>query len=150
MILVLFKQGFKQDVPLWDRMHEGASGISQCTRPWRIRVPGISQFTAHHTKIILWRELFRFDTLQNQNLQSRFWRGRWRTKHCRKSIHGFVGHVHNNPCDVIIIPVSPNLHKIWTQICVNGQYFDVSFINHASIIFNEINDVWNTNCSQLC
>ena len=90
---------------LWDRRHEGATRVSQCTRrvapsaltyprgPW---VPPISQCTIHHALIRLWHELFGFDTLRSRNLQAKFRSGRWRIMHCRKSMHGFVGHVHSN------------------------------------------------------
>ena len=90
---------------LWDRRHEGATRIRQCTRRYAPRaltdprgpfVPPISQCTIHHASIRLWHDLFGFDTLRSQNLQAKFRRGRWRIMHCRKSMHGFVGHVHSN------------------------------------------------------
>ena len=31
-------------------------------------------------------------------------------------------------CDVIMIPVSLNLHKIWTQICLNGKSYEKSVL----------------------
>ena len=41
--------------------------------------------------------------------------------------------------DVIMIPVSLNLHKIWTQILINWKSFGlVRFVNCASIDFDEI------------
>ena len=87
---VLFNDWRMMYRALCDRRPEGATRISQCTRrvaPSPLTYPSWPW---------LWHDLFGFDTIRSRNLQAKLRSGRWRNMHCRKYMHGFVGHVHGN------------------------------------------------------
>ena len=86
-VTAIFKDLSMTHRTLWDQRHEDQSvheaHSAECT--------DVSEWPLSASD--LWHELYGFDTLRSRNLLAKFWSGRWRIMHCRKSMHGFVGHV---------------------------------------------------------
>ena len=75
------------------RNHDIFKDLGMCTVHCEI---GGTKGPRKSVSAILWHELIGFDTLRSRNLQAKFQCGRWWIVHCRKSMHGLVGHVHSN------------------------------------------------------
>ena len=88
-------QGFNHDVPsLWDRRHEGATRSAECTdaSEWPLSA---SDLTMHGTSCLT-PFMTCINSLRSRNLEANFRSGRWRIVNCRKSMHGFASHMHDN------------------------------------------------------
>ena len=143
---------------LWDRMHEGATGISQCTSASCTDVSecplSASDLTMHATSClnpittwIIWTWY-----LINRNLQSKFRSGRWWIVHFRKSMFDFVGHVLSNDFVTSLWFLCHKIYtKHWRKYVWIRILWKVSFFkNHPSTNVNEINNISNTNPAQFC
>ena len=123
----LFKDLSMLHRALWDRGHEGVTRLVQ----WRIRVG--------------------FDILWSRHLQAKFRSSHWRIVLCKKFMHGFVGQLTVTPLwrhndSGVIKPA----HDMDANMCKWEILWKLSFVNHASTNFIEINSTSNTNLAPFC
>ena len=117
---------------LWDQRHEDQSvheaHSAECT--------DVSEWPLSASD--LWHELYGFDTLRSRNLLAKFWSGRWRIMHYRKSMHGFVGHVHIFFRSIIYVNVMSWRYQTWIYCVLTSPYYEHDTrINHKKNQSNE-------------
>ena len=105
---------------------------SRCVLPW------ISQCTVQHVKILSSRELVVFHTLRRRNLQAKSRSQRWRTVHCGKSMHGFMGQM-----------------RCFCVVCLSYFKKFISFNDNLTILFwfrdMRMTEFWKlVNCLAFC